>query len=120
MWRAVDSGRMDYDAVLGIARDLPGVEEGSCYGTPALRVRKKLFARSLPDEGAVVLRATAAQRAALIAEAPDVFYVTDHYVDHPWVLVRLSRTSFAALAEVVEQAWRQQAPPRLVAEHDGR
>jgi hypothetical protein len=42
-----------------------------------------------------------ADRAALLAEAPDVYYVTDHYVEHPSVLVRLSRVTPAVLRDLL-------------------
>ena len=35
-----------FDTVREIARALPGIEEGTCYGTPAFRVRGK-FERSM-------------------------------------------------------------------------
>jgi len=111
---------MDFDAVLGIARDLPGVEVGVCYGTPGLRVKKKRFARHLPDDDASVVRATHEQRDALMAEDSKVFYVTDHYLNHPWVSVRLGTVSFSALEDVLTQAWRQRAPKRLLEEFDLR
>ena len=36
---------MTYEDVLEIARGLRGVEERTCYGTPALKVRGRLFVR---------------------------------------------------------------------------
>ena len=43
-------------------------------------------------------------RAHLLAEAPDVYYVTDHYVGHPMVLVRLSRASPDVLRDLLGMA----------------
>lgn len=96
---------------------LPGVAEGSSYGTPAFRVSKKLFARFHQDGTSLVVRCDLDQRDALLRANPDAFFVTDHYVDHPWVLVRLSAVHPGVLAEVLEQAWRACASRRLLDQH---
>jgi hypothetical protein len=46
-----------------------------------------------------------------------VFYVTEHYQDHPWVLVRFLTVDPAALPEILERAWRLVAPASLLAKH---
>jgi hypothetical protein len=46
------------------------------------------------------------QRDALIAEAPDTYYITDHYVNYPVVLVRLSRVNPDILRDLLNAAWR--------------
>jgi hypothetical protein len=101
-----------------IALALPGVEETTSYGTPAFRVRGRLFARLHQDGEHLVVRARPDQREALIAADPKCFSVTDHYRDHPWVLVRLSAASRTALAEVLTEAWRQRASARAIAAFD--
>jgi hypothetical protein len=49
---------------------------------------------------------------------PETFFLTDHYRAYPYVLVRLSRVKKGQLAELLERAWRQSAPKRLVAARD--
>jgi hypothetical protein len=49
---------------------------------------------------------------------PDVFFITPHYNGYPAVLVRLEAVDLGQLAELVEDAWRVQAPKRMVAAHD--
>ena len=46
------------------------------------------------------------QRDELIAESPDTYYLTDHYVDYPVVLVRLPRVDRDALRDLLGMAWR--------------
>jgi len=41
-----------------------------------------------------------------MAASPDVYYLTDHYVNHPVVLVRLSRIHPDALRDLLGMAWR--------------
>ena len=104
--------------------DFPGVEEGLSYGTPGWRVRGKLFARLQEDEETLVLRVIAGQgdrgqRDMLLEAEPDVFFLTDHYRGHPWVLVRLPVISRARLRAALEEAWRLRAPRSLQDIFDG-
>ncbi len=95
-----------FDAVRRIAHTLDGVEDGTSYGTAALKVRGDLFIRLREDGDTLVLRCPTEQRDALIAEDPDTFFLTDHYVNYPWVLARMSSINPAALRDVVIMAHR--------------
>ena len=110
--------RMDFRTARTIALGFPGTEEATSYGTPAFRVRGKLFARFHQDGESLVVRADLDEREVLVQADPRSFFVTDHYRDHPWVLVRLGSVSRTLLIEVLEQAWRQRAPKRLVRAFD--
>jgi hypothetical protein len=57
-------------------------------------------------------------RDALLKGNPDVYFVTPHYKEYPVVLVRLEQIDPVELSELVEDAWRLQAPKRVVAQHD--
>lgn len=107
-----------YDIVRELARDLPDVEESTSYGTPALKVRGKLFARLKEDGETLVLRSDAFERAHLMQAASDVFFITDHYREHPWVLVRLPAIGVEQIRGLLEGAWRRVAPKRLVIDFD--
>jgi hypothetical protein len=95
-----------FEAVRQIAHRLEGVEDGVSYGTAALKVRGALFIRVREDDDTLVLRCPIEQREALIAEDPDTFFLTDHYVNYPWVLARMSAINPAALRDVVIMAHR--------------
>ncbi len=110
--------KTDFDTARKLALALPGVEEGTSYGTPAFRVRGKLFARLHEDGECLVVRADLDIRDLLLQADPRAFLVTDHYRAHPWVLARLGTVSRDQLGEVLEQAWRQRASRRLVQEFD--
>ncbi len=109
-----------YETVREIALALPGVVEGPCYGTPGLRVRGKLFARLWEDGETLVLKVGFDAREMLIAAHPETFFLTDHYVGYPYVLVRLLKIGRAQIEPLIEEAWRLSAPKRLVAEHEAR
>ena len=88
---------INFDTVRKIGLALPGVEESTAYGSPALKVRGKLLAcvptHRSAEPGSLVVRVGFDDRAELLAAAPDVYYVTDHYLDYSAVLVRLSRVT---------------------------
>jgi hypothetical protein len=107
-----------YETVRELGLVLPGVEETTSYGTPALKVRGKGFTRLKEDYETLVLRTDFLEREHLLRTAPEVFYVTDHYRDYPWVLVRLPHVERAQLGELLADAWRRVAPRRLIAEYD--
>ena len=107
-----------YDTVRQIALALPGVEEGSSYRTPALKVRGKLLVRLKEDGETIVLMAKFDVRDILMQADPETFYITDHYRGYPAVLVRLSSVDADELPGLLEQAWRDHAPRSLVASFD--
>jgi hypothetical protein len=47
-----------------------------------------------------------AQRDLLIEEDPATYYLTDHYINYPCVLVRLSRVSPESLHDLIRGAHR--------------
>jgi hypothetical protein len=104
---------------LGLA--LPGVERGSIYGTPALKVAGELVTcmaiHRSAEPGTLAVRVEIADRDELIAADPGTYYLTDHYVNYPVVLVRLSRIHADALKDLLRQSWafakrRAAAKPR--------
>jgi len=94
------------------------VEDGTSYGTPALKVRGKLLARVHQSIDCLVLRADFLDREILMQSAPDAFFITDHYRDYPWVLMRYSAVDPRALPDLIERAWRLVAPNGLVKDYD--
>jgi hypothetical protein len=83
---------------------LPGVEEGTSYGTPAWRHKGKLLARLHQDGRSIVLKVGNATRDHLLQADPETFFVTDHYMGYPMVLARLDRLSAADLKKLLQRA----------------
>jgi len=109
----------EYQRVCEIARKLPGVEESTSYGTPSLNVKGRIMCRLRTEaEGALALRCDFLDRQILLQADPDVFFVTDHYLNYPMILIRLDKVRRTALPDLVRRAWRMVAPPKLVAEYD--
>jgi hypothetical protein len=96
-----------WEAVREISLTLDHVEEGTSYGTPAFKVRGALFVRLHQDlESTIVVRTDFEQREELLAADSETYYITDHYRNYPWVLVRLSRVHPDALRDLLRMAHR--------------
>jgi hypothetical protein len=103
-----------------LALALPGVVEGTAYRTPAFRVAGRFLFRLREDAATLALRIDFDTREALMQAKPKTFFITDHYRGYPAILVRLSTVRREELKALLEQAWRQVAPKRLVAGRDPR
>jgi len=107
-----------FDTVRKIGLALPGVEDSTAYGSPALKVRGKLLAcvpaNRSAEPGSLAVRVDFADRAELLAAVPDVYYVTDHYLNYNAVLVRLSLVTPEILRDLLGMAHK------FVTGHDTR
>jgi len=83
---------------------LPGIEEGTSYGTPAWRHKGRLLARLHQDGKSIVLKVGDQTRDHLLQADPETFFITDHYVGYPWILARLDRLSVADLKKLLVRA----------------
>jgi hypothetical protein len=109
---------MTWETVRDLVGTLPQAEESTSYGTPAFKVRGKLFVRLREDGETIVLRIEEADRKLRMQADPNAFFITDHYAAYPWMLVRLAAVHRDDLADLLEDAWRLRAPARAVAEYD--
>lgn len=80
------------------------------YGSPALKLGKRLVAcvaiHRSAEPGSLVVRTDFEQRAALLTDDPETYYVTDHYVKHPVVLVRLARVQHDQMRDLLDAGRR--------------
>ena len=110
-----------FQRVVALSAHLPGIEVSTSYGTPALKLKKKLLARMWEDGETVVIPTESVdEKEFLIATEPDVYFQTPHYFAYPYVLVRLPVVTDERLREMLEAAWRRAAPKKLLAEYEGR
>ena len=91
-----------------IARALPDVEVTTAWGSPAVKVRGKMFACMATNKAAepnsLAVMMDFADRDALLEDDPDTYYLKDHYKNYPCVLVRLSRIRTEALRDLLSGA----------------
>ena len=101
---------LTFETVREIGLGLPGVESGASFGWPCLKANGKLFVwmpvKKDVEPGTLALRIDFDQRDALLQEAPDTYYLTDHYVNYPAVLVRLNRLDRNSLRDLVQTSHR--------------
>ena len=105
---------MTFETVRQIALTLPGAEESTSYRTPAFKVKGKLFARLHQDGESLVIGVDFEEREEMMSAAPEKFYITDHYLKYPWMLVRMSKVRSDELRDLLIGSWRRAAPKDLV------
>ncbi len=111
---------MDWEDVRRLCSDLPGVEDASSYGTPALKVAGKGLVRfHQGGEDIVLFDVGFDEREMLMEASPEVFHITPHYKDWPSVLARLSTATPEHLRGLIERRWRKVAPKKLLAQRPG-
>ena len=106
---------MTWDDVVAIGVDLPAVEVGTAYGTPAMRVQGKFMCRLREDGETLAIRCDPEERPLLLAAHPDVLFLTPHYDNSPMVLVALPTAGEDLVRELVEDAWAERAPRKVLA-----
>ena len=96
-----------FATVREIALSLENVEETTSYGTPAFKLRGgQGFTRLHQDGESLVVKMDFEQREELMAHDPETYYITDHYLNYEWILVRLSRVHPDALRDLLRGACR--------------
>jgi hypothetical protein len=112
---------MTFDEVRNIALPWSEVEDGTSYGTPALKVRKKLLVRLREDGDSLVMPGVPLEERDMLVESqPKVFYFTDHYRDYPMVLIRLSKTKRATVEPLLRRQWQALASKKAVKSMESR
>jgi hypothetical protein len=83
---------------------LPGVKEGTSYGTPAWRHKGKLLARLHQDGKSLVLNIGHQTRDHLLQADAETFFITDHYRNSAMFLARLDKITASDLKKLLERA----------------
>ena len=103
---------------MALGLGLPGVEETTTHGQPTLKAHGKLWVWWSPHEDAPVFKVPIDERDMLVEAAPDTFFFTAHYKDHPMVLVRPEKLDFKWVRTNLVRVWRAQAPKRVLKAYD--
>ena len=88
---------------------LPNVEEGTSFGSPALKVGGTMFAciptnkQAEPDS--IVVRLSFTERDLRLSFAPSIYYIKPHYDGYTCVLARVKLLDDDALKELLETSW---------------
>jgi hypothetical protein len=98
----------DFETVASLGCALPDVEVTTTWGHPALKVRGRMFvcmaSHKSAEPNTLVVMMDFAERAELLESDPATFYLKEHYLNYPCVLVRLSRVRKKTLEKLVVRA----------------
>jgi hypothetical protein len=122
----------DHDDVRRIALALPDTSEAPDHFAFSVRngAKEKGFAwvwlervdpkkARVPQPEVLAIRvANAEEKESLLASDTEKFFTEPHYNGYPAVLVRLAAVEVDELRELLTDAWRCQAPKKLVAAYD--
>ena len=99
-----------FKLVESIGRTLPDVEVTTTWGKPALKVRGRMFvcmaSHTSAEPDTLVVMMDFVERETLMADDPETYYLKEHYVGYPCVLVRLARVHVDALRDLIAGAHR--------------
>ena len=99
-----------FSSVEAIGRTLPDVELTTTWGQPTLKVHGRMFvciaSHKSAEPNTLVVMMDFAERDALVEDAPETYYLKEHYLNYPCVLVRLGRVHADALRDLVTGAHR--------------
>lgn len=106
---------MTWDQLVTVALTFPGVVQSTSYGTPAIKLGTKFLLR-LREPGVIALQRPSMDERDMLPEVePDLFFITDHYRDYPYVLVRLERLGSDHFRSLFETIWREKATKAQIA-----
>jgi hypothetical protein len=112
MTQKVTSGQAkSFALVQAVGLTFPDVEATVRYdGAPVLKARGCFMAglatHASAEPGSLVVRMSLDERAWLLEDAPETYYLTDAYRPYPVVLVRLSMVGRDALRDLLSMSWR--------------
>jgi len=93
--------------------ELPGAEVGTAWRSPALLIRGRMFAviptHRSAEPRSLAVRVPFADRDELLAADPATYYIKEHYVSYPCVLVRLDRVHADALRGLLRMGWQAES-----------
>ena len=99
---------LTFETVRELAREFPDLRDETMYGSPAFKLGKRLVVcvptHRSAEPDSLVVRTDFEQRAALLADDPETYYIKDHYVNYPVVLVRLARLQRDQLRDLLAAA----------------
>lgn len=115
MSKANQSGGVSPDQVREIALAMPSAAESPHFDRASFRVNNKIFATLDPKQGQCVLKLTLADQTALLEFDPKVFHEVG-WSHQGWIGVSLEHVDHGMIKELIQSAWRNVAPKKLLAE----
>ena len=99
----------EFDLVRKFAMKLPDVEEATIHGAPSWKLGGKLLTcpaiHKSVEANSLLVKIAPSERSQLLSSEPGIYYLTDHYLNDPVVLVRLSKIDRKSLQALLKRAW---------------
>ena len=116
--------KTDFARVRKVGLKVPGLEEAKAWNGPCLKANDKIAAcmatHKSAEPGTLVVVVGEDVRDELIEADPDVYYLKDHYVPWPTVLVRLTLIDDDALRDLLMVAVRYRRSSTTTTTRTGR
>jgi hypothetical protein len=97
----------DFDVICEPLFALKGIKKSTSYGTPAIKFKDKLLVRLKEDNTSIVIIVNPEDRDLLLRDKPEVYFLTDHYLNYPSILARLAFLHPDELFALVQKQWRR-------------
>lgn len=99
-----------FELVRQLVLKLPETEERTIHGAPSWKLRGRLLTcpaiHKSAEPHSLLVKIDPDERSRLLLREPDTYYLTDHYLNHSVVLVRLSMIDRKALQALLKKAWQ--------------
>lgn len=105
---------VDLETARNLCLALPQTEEYDHFGKPAYRVKTKIFATLWLEEKRAVLKLSKEEQPLFCEEYPSVFPVKNKWGALGWTNADLNKISEAVFKKLLEAAWRNVAPKKLL------
>src|SRR5512134_3385833 len=98
---------MTFEEIRQMVLSFPGVEEHVVFGGPTFKVGKRFLACIAKiDPDTLVLKVpNQLEREYLLTTKRDIYYLTDHYANFEYVLIRMPKADRQELRDLFEDAW---------------
>ncbi len=100
----------EFDLIRQVVMQLPDVEESTIHGAPSWKLKGKLLTcpaiHKSAEPNSLLVKVAPLERARLLSEEPETYYVTDHYRSDSVILVRLPHVNRESLQTLIQQAWQ--------------
>lgn len=95
---------------------LPGVTHKMCFEDPAFYVNNKIFCNIKVKHELLAIHTT--EREKWIALDPHTYFITPHYQNYKYMLVRLETVSPGDLKQLLIAAYLARATKKLIREYE--
>lgn len=102
-----------FDIICKPLLKLKGIEKSTSYNTPTLKLKGKLLVRLREDNATIAIAVGLEDRDKLLRDQPEVFFLTDHYDNYPYVLARLSLLHPDELLELIKPQWQRMTNAKI-------